>query len=291
MADNKNTDRDNFNKVTHHIEIKNPDIVQKGLVSSWDWFEDNSTLIVIMIGVLILAGAAYAIVQGVNNSRERSAQEAFFSVSSKYTKLKEGYDKAKYLKLMPEGEDRKTAEAAKPATGDLDKDYGPVLNELEKVASEHAGTAGGTQASLLATQTYLEYGKTDQAIHSAEMSIGRLSGTHLLNQLAKFELGNALAAKGDCEGALKSWRDVLEVKTASFLHGEASLRSGICFEQMKQNDQAAEMYRRATALSADSAASQAAKSYLRALEMKSAKPALPAAGKSTSSSKIFKGRG
>ena len=115
-----------------------------------------------------------------------------------------------------------------------------------------------------------DYKQPEKASEFAQMAATKLPKDHTLGLLATVLWGNALAAKDDCQGALGAWQKVLDSKSASFLQSDVSVRSGVCFEKLGQNDRAAEMYRKAAGATGESASSTTAKGLLRALEMKTA---------------------
>ncbi len=264
--------------VQHRIEVKDADQVQEKLVGGFNWLEDNSKIVVALIVIAVLGGLAYAGVQIVTNRQEKSAQADYYKAEAPFTKKKEAFEKSKFKAFMPANAEDKTP--TEVASGDISKDYGPLLTDLESVAKDHAGTAAGGQAALLAGQTYLEYKQPDKAIEYAQLAGSKLPKDSTLGVLGKVLWGNALSAKGDCQGALGVWQQVLDTKTAAYLHPDVSVRSGVCFEKMGQNDRALEMYRSASAV-AESASAGTAKGLLRALELKSGSrtAALPAATK------------
>ncbi len=251
------------------IPVKDPDAVQKGIIDFWGWVEDNAKWIAVLGVIGVIAGIAHVVFHSIWDRQERKAQEAYYAVESNYTKIKEGFDRAKLRALMPSAPAPKPGEPSdQPATGDLTKDYGTVVSDLEKLARDHHGTTAGAQAALLAGQTYLQYKQPDKAIELAEMPVKALGNKHLLASLSRVLWGSALATKGDCAGAVKVWQEILDNKSANFLHGEAGLRSGLCYESMNQNDKAAEMYRKVTTENAQSASASTAKGLLRALEVR-----------------------
>ena len=261
----------------HHIEIRNADAFQKTLVSGVSWAEKNAKLIVALLVIAILGGLGYAGLQWVGRKQERAAQEAYYAAESKFTKLKEGFERAKFKAFMPEqSKDDPKAPPAVAATGDLAKDYGTVIDDLDRIAHEFAGTTGGAQAGILAGETYLSYKQADKAIAVVQVAAQKLKPTQTLQQLSQVLWGNALAAKDDCQGAVGVWQQVLSNPSAAYLASDVSLRSGLCFEKLGQNDRALEMYRAASLASGDSSSGQAAKGFKRALELKSKPAAAPA---------------
>ncbi len=225
---------------SHHIEIKDADAVQSGLASGFNWIEDNAKLFVALIVLAVLGGIAYAGVQFVNRRQETQAQEAYYKAEASFMKKKEEFERAKFKDFMP-AEQAKSQPAATAATGDIAKDYGSDLAALEAVAKEHAGTAAGAQAAILAGETYLSYKQPDKAIELAQIPATKLSSSHTLAQLSRVLWGNALAAKGDCQTAVTTWQPLLTDSNANHLKADVSLRSGLCFEQMARQDSSHEL--------------------------------------------------
>lgn len=262
--------------VLPRIEIKDADVVQSTLAGGLNWMEENSKIVVALIVIAILGAIGYAGLQWVGKRQERAAQEAYYASEAKFTKLKEGFDRAKFKAFMPPtAKEDPTAAKDVAASGDLTKDYGTTLTELEGVAKNYAGTAAGAQAGLLVAETYLTYKQPEKAIEVSQIAASKLKPTQTLQQLSQLMWGNALAAKGDCDGAIARWQDVLKNDKAQFLHPDASLRSGLCLEKMGRADAALEMYRKA-ASAGDSAAGTTARGFLRALEVKGKSAAAPA---------------
>lgn len=236
------------------------------------WVEENAKLIVGALALLIFAGIVFAVMQFIGRKQERAAQEAYYSVAVKFEKAKGEFDQAKFEQFAPAGQEKGTAKAA---TGDLEKDYGTVITDLEKIAREHAGTTAGAQAAILAGDTYIQYKQPEKAVELARMTSEKLNDTHTLKHLSNMLLGNALASKGDCQEAVTVWQKLIDNSKASYLHADASVRAGLCFEQLGQTDKALDMYKKASA--SESGAAATARGLLRALEVK-AKPATETKG-------------
>lgn len=253
---------------SHRIEVRNADPLQAGLAGGLNWVEENAKLVAALVVIAILGGIGYIGLQLVGKRQERQAQEAYFAAEAKYAKIKEGFERAKFKAFLPP-EQQASQPDAQAASGDLSKDYGTVVADLEKVAKDYAGTTASAQAALLAADTYLQYKQADKALELAQIPAQKLSKDHTLHHLGSVMWGNALAAKEDCQGAISQWQQVLEQPKATYLHADVSLRAGLCLEKMGQNDRAAEMYRKASSVAPESGAAQTAKGLLRALEMKS----------------------
>lgn len=254
----------------------NPFSIQETASDIWSWAEKNVIVLAAGLGILIVGAIGMATMNWWQGRNERQAQEAYYSVEAKFNKTKEGFDRAKLQAMMPQLTKERKVDT-KPASGDLEKDYGSIITDLEKVALNHPGSAASAQAAILASDTYLSYNKPDKAIELTQKVARDLSDKTLLGGLVRVQMGSAYANKGDCKEAIKVWSQVLENKTAAFLHPDASLRSGLCFETMNEPQKAMEMYRKVSSdAGADSPAAATAKGLLRALEVKSNAASAPA---------------
>lgn len=247
--------------------IRNPDAVQEVLLKVGKWMEDNIRVLAGVIAILILAGIGFVVSQWLDNRAERRAQEAYYSIEAKYTKIRDEFDRARFAALAPNANSNAAVNAKQP-TGDLEKDYGTIPSELEAFARENAKTSAGAQAAILAANLYLTYQQPDKAIEIAKIPATNLSDNRLLTNLAKVLWGSALADKGDCNEAIKIWGTVLENKAMTSLHGDVALRTGLCYEALNDTDKAREFYRKVVAHSDDTSAATTAKGLLRALEAK-----------------------
>jgi len=283
-------------KNMHGLEIRDPDGFQDTMINLWAWLEKHSASVVGIVVLLFLGGIVTVIVGWYGRHEEHKAQDAFFAVESKYTKIKEGFDRAKMQAALPQlakKDDKKNPAKDKTedkeksqdvlASGDLTKDYGTVISDLEGVARQFKGSSAGAQAGILAADVYLNYNQPEKAAAVAEETVNALGDKHLLANLARLQWGSALATKGDCKTAVAVWQPILENKDVAFLQGDASLRSGICYETLNDNVKAMEMYNKVLAEGGqgsrqESPSASIAKGLLRALELKtkSAVPAVPA---------------
>lgn len=278
-AENRSADKNNSpsrsvnENADSTINVKNPDAVQASLVDVWHWVEHNGHLVIGVIVVLVLGASAWTTVRWLNKRAERKAQDAYYAVEAKFTKLRDDFEKGKFKKFMPAEQVKAAdAEVGKIATGNLEQDYGSVMTELDSFARERVGTTAGAQAAILASATYLEYKQPEKAIELGRLTTEKLGVKSLMGQLAAVSYGNALVAKGDCASAIAAYQKVLDRPDAAYLHSDLNLRAGICFEKLQQNDRALEMYRKAAAnggqAAGQSAVAQTAKGLMRALEVK-----------------------
>lgn len=248
--------------------IRERDFLQEGMLSFVEFLEANKGLVAGLVVIAALAGVGVVGWEFFSERKEISAQESFYSVEKTYSEKREKFDQAKYGALTGGKVDEMIkAGTAVRASGDLAKDYGTTIEELEAFASEHKGTTAGVQASLLAAETRIQYQQPDQAAASLDTAVKSTKANSLVGGLARMAQGNAQAVGGHCDQALKSWEEVLAAKDIAFLHSEAALRSGLCLEKAGDKPKAIEMYRKASGESEKSTSAQTAKTLLRALEL------------------------
>ncbi|MDX9731890.1 MAG: tetratricopeptide repeat protein [Bdellovibrionales bacterium] len=225
----------------------------------------------VIAGILaagIVGGLGYVTVGYVKARAEKSAQEAFYPLEKQYTEKRAKFDQARIAGITGQNIDELLKEgAAVRASGDLSKDYGTLIDEMETFANDKKGTAAGTQAALFAAETRIQYEQADKASAMLHSTVEATKASSLIGGLARMASGNAFAAAGKCDEALKSWEQVLSAKPLAFLHGEAALRAGLCFEKSGDKAKALEMYRKASSESEQSQAAKTARSLMRALEL------------------------
>lgn len=249
------------------------DALQEAMLGLVEFLEKNSVAVAAVVGLFVLGGLGYVGFDVYSTKKQKSAQEALYSVEKPFSDRRDKFDQAKFAALSAAaGQDVKMDELIKAgtavvATGDLTRDYGTLVDELEAFAKKYSGTTAGVQAALMAAETRLQYKQADQALATLEISVKSTKATSLMGALSRMATGNAQAAAGQCDLALKSWESVLAVKEQSFLHSEAALRAGLCLEKSGDKVKAQEMYRKASSDSEKSSAAQTARSLLRALEL------------------------
>ncbi len=248
--------------------IRDRDVLQESMLSFVEMLERNKTVVASVVVIAIVAGLGVVGWEMMSERKEKSAQEAFYGLEKQYTAKREKFDQAKFGAITGAKVDELVkAGTAAVASGDLAKDYGTTVEDLESFATTHKGTAAAVQASLLAAETRIEYKQAEQAAKNLESTVNATKANSLLGALARMATGNAQAMAGQCDQALKTWDQVLAAKDLGFLHAEAALRSGLCLEKAGDKPKAIEMYRKASSEGEKSTSSQTARSLLRALEI------------------------
>ncbi len=241
------------------------DRFQEVALRAAEWLGKNSYAAKVLVGLALLAGLGFVGYQKFLDRSEKAAFEALYPIESAYQQKRDAFEQAE----APQMNGAK-AEGSK-ASGDLSKDYGQLVDDLAKFANEHSKTTAGAHAALMASETYLKYGKTDEAQKLLSGVVGSVRAQTLWGGLVLLAHGNVMAEAGQCEGALASYQKLLAAGDSkaphTHLQGEAQLRAGLCFEKMGQKDRAIEMYKKTIELKERGGVVERARTLLRALEI------------------------
>lgn len=252
-------------------ELKSPDQVTKTLRQGFVWTTAHSKLVVGTIAAFVVIGVGVSIANYFSEKKEISQQEKYFLLEKTYTEKKRGFEEAARAEMTQAAQaqqakkDKKAAptfDPSKKASGDIQKDYGPVITGLESFVSDSPNTKAAQMAALNLTDIYLTYKKNDEALATLQKVEKGLDKEGVLSGLVWMQMGNILAEKADCKGAVEKWQVLVNNKNFAFAHDEAKLRMGLCFESMNDLAKAEELYTEV------SKTSREAQKYLRLLKVK-----------------------
>jgi hypothetical protein len=257
-------------------ELKNPDQMTQTLRKGFAWTTNHSKMVVVAVVVFLVVGIGASIMQMVNEKKETAVQEKYFSAEKAYTDKKRSFDEAARAELMAsQAKDKKNippVDASKKATGDLQKDYGSVITNFEALISEAPSSKAAQMSALNLSDIYLQYKKNDEALATLQKVESGLSKKDMLTALAWMQMGNAVANKGDCKGAVEKWQKISDTKALAFAHDEAKLRMGLCYESLNDLAKAEQLYtevaKKEDVNTSDFVASKEAEKYLRLLKAK-----------------------
>ena len=226
------------------------------------------------VALSIVIAAVYGLTSSYKSSKEYKAQEIFGPLERKYNEKRQDFLRANSQKNSKDT--KKTPEELSklptPASGELEKDYGNLVGDFEKVLQDHKGTQAARMSALYLSEVYADYKKTDEAIRALDSQIqpsGRGQGS-LLGLLLQHRKAALVAEKGQCPEARALWDSLVEV-SPDYLQNEMRLRIGQCFEQEGQIEKAKQIYRELSQKSSDAqaAVSRDAEKYLRYLNFAS----------------------
>ncbi len=260
-------------------DLKKPDVFLQTMETSVSFLEKYKVLLGVAVVLLVTGSFVRLAVDHFHEQTELKGADALYAVEAGYLKLREGFERAKMeaiAPIPPKPDEKK--EPTVLATGDLTKDYGSSVSGLEQVVHDHPQTAGGAQAALLLSELYLEYKQPEKALPPLEKVSEHLNKKGMLYGLVHMMHGTVLATQGNCAAAVDQWQAVVSSEASQHLHPDALLKSGICYESLKQNDKAMAAYQRLMSEFVESTAAQTAKTLLRVLNLRQNNSAAPTAG-------------
>lgn len=232
------------------------------------WLQSNSKLVAGIFVVVIIAGAVWAGMSSYNLKQEKHLQSEFSSLDFAVQKQKETFERGKNPPPPPQKNEDGTIPAPLPsavATGDLAKDYGSSITNLESFLGKHPGSPAGAMAGLRLANLYTEYKKPEESLKALQ-TVTYSKG--LLGSLVKMELGTQMANLGKCKEANQVWGALASTAADDFLKGEVKLKQGLCAESQGELAQAEQHYREAIDIGPESETGRAAQKYLRLLKFK-----------------------
>lgn len=252
-------------------QLRNPDVMTAELKKGFEWTTQHVRLVLGLVVALLIVGGGWSAFSWMNNKKENELQTEFFKAEKEYLKKKEAFDrfeatagKPKEAKKDPKSKDEVEPQGEK-ASGDLEKDYGNTLADLNKIIQSHPDSKAAVLSALTLADVYLKYNKPDEGLAVLQKVKHKKTTLHTL--ALNLEAG-LWANKNDCNKAVSLWNDVLSNREATFMHNEARLRQALCYESMNEPSKAEDNYNKVIADAKDSNLGKTAEKYLRLLKTK-----------------------
>lgn len=244
-------------------DIKGPDLFISTADKAWTAIEKNKVLVLTILGVFLIGATGWSGMVWWNSKKESKAQEAYYSAKKVLIDTAKLYE---VPEATPEQlEKKETPVAKKTKSGDFEADFGAAAKGLEDMINSHKGSHAAAAAALDLAPVYDEYKLFDRGAKTFTTAAQSLSGSDLFAGLVHLQLGNYQQALGQCDAAIKTWQKVSSNKDFSFLHADALLKEGLCWNQLGDNAKATELFKKLAQDFADTDAGRSAKKYLRLL--------------------------
>lgn len=244
------------------------DAVTKELQKGFEWTQNHSKLVGGLIAVVVLAGAVWTSMTSYQLKQEKTLQSEFSTLDFAIVKQKEVFERGKNPPPPPVKNEDGTTPAPLPsavASGDLAKDFGASVANLETFLKKNPNSPAGAMAGLRLAGLYTEYKKSEESLKALE-TVKYDKG--LLGSLVKMELGTQMANLGKCNEANQIWSGLAATAGDDFLKGEVRLKQGLCAESQGELAKAEQHYREAMELGTDNETGRSAQKYLRLLKFK-----------------------
>jgi tetratricopeptide (TPR) repeat protein len=269
-------------------EIRNPDQLTQGLNNLADFVRKNAVIFGVIILGIIAIGGIVTVLDYVKTQKEEKLQGEMSGAEREYTDKKSKFKEAdradelkaaaKDVKKSPkkdakdEAKDEKKPELVK-ASGDLQKDYGSVVDRFQSILAKDPTTKAGQMSAIYLAELYNQYKKPDEAIQSLDKAVPKNEANDMLSALVLNLKAGLIADKGDCPKAVDIWQKLMNDKKTTYMHDEAKLRMAMCYEKMNEPVKAEQYYTELSKAApgedgGDRAVSEDAKKYLRLLKVR-----------------------
>lgn len=246
---------------------KKQDPVARVLETTLTFAEKNAKVLFIILVLIVIAGIGYGINDNLTMKKEATFQERYAQAEKEQLEKERNFEEADRAPLAPEKD--KKPEPKISATGDLEKDFGSSVKIYNEVIREAPQTKAARMAAIKLSDLYLKYKKPDDAMNSLKEVAARMHND-LTGYLVTFQKANVQSQIGQCSEAVSTWETLVRNKHAAFLHKEAQVRMGLCYETMKDFAKAELMYIEASKKDErdDFGPAKDAEKYLRLLKLR-----------------------
>lgn len=227
-------------------DLKSPDQVTQTLRKGFVWTTSHSKIVISAFMAFVVIGGGWALLNMFSHKNELAQQEKYYVLERALNEKQRGYEEAKRSEEMAI-QAKKTKEAqeaaAKKPTGDLEKDYGNLIGDLNAFIANDAGSMAAQMAALRLSDLYVEYDKTPEALSVLEKVEKSLGRKDVLTGLVLLKKGSVQANQNQCEAAIQTWTKITDNKSLNFAHSEAKIRMGVCYESLQDLAKAENLYK------------------------------------------------
>lgn len=226
-------------------ELRNPDQITKSLREGFVWTTTHSKLVITLVAAFIVIGGGITFTQYLSDSKEIKMQTKYYSMEKAYIEKRRGFEEAAAEIKPPQEKGKKpavVADLSKKATGDVQKDFGSIIASFDSLIGEAPHSNAAQMAALNISDIYLDYKKTDEALAALEKVKSGLNNSAATSAMIYMQMGQVYVNKNDCTSALTLFQKVADSKNFQFVHGEAKLRMGLCFETLNDSAKAEQFY-------------------------------------------------
>lgn len=253
------------------------DVMTEELQKGFVWTTRHMNGVVIALIGFVLVGAGYSAFSYFDSKKEEESQELYYQAEKTYLNQKQKFDLYAAEASKPPVANKKTKDEKEAApenkgekpSGDLVKDYGKAVTDLEAVVAKDPSSNSAMMAALTLSEIYSQYQMNDKA----QSSLDKIKpGSSLLSLMVLDRKASTKADLGDCKAAIAIWDQALAAKTSKFMAADLKLKKGLCFESMNDFANAKAMYTQAKdskeGTEASSATAKTAEKYLQTLASK-----------------------
>ncbi len=237
-------------------DLKRPDAFITETTKLAEWSFKHKNLMISIVLALVIFGIGWAGWGVYSDARESKAQNLLFSAEKIVKKLE-----TPELPPSPPGIKTPPLPVAKPT----EEAYQPALTALKNVVMTEPSTQAGVFAALefaRINNQFKKYGANVEVLEKVKSS----GSTPVTRAMVLNALAVAYEGKGDCNKAIEQWTTIESRGDMTFMHGNAYLEKGLCYESLGQKDKAEQVYKKAEGLGKNPEVAKTAKKYLRLMK-------------------------
>ena len=232
--------------------------------------EKNFKAILIIFIVSVVGGSAYVLKNKADASKEMDAFNKLYVITKVYQSKKVDFEEAKAQESGKKTPTDKTEKDPKKvytkATGDMNKDYGDIVKQLEDFVSSNSGKNASGEAALVLSEIYEDYKQPEKAAAVITKALSSWSSKGLLFQVLNVRAGDLWAANNNCDKAVGYWQKIATAET--FVSQQAQLKLGVCFQELGRIEEAKTWLNKVKSKTPNSTEGFSAKRYLRYIQFK-----------------------
>ncbi len=260
------------------VDVKSPDPIKKILDIGFKFFIEHAKTILAIVSIVLALGGGWVGFQSWQESQEKKWQLAYYKIEKTYLKKKESFEKfetsskqaeAQKKSPAPKTVAKKGAAEVTPvevkvegekSTGDVDKDYGSIVQSLKDLIQQNPDSQAAMMSALLVSEIFGKYEKPQMALDTFQKLKFK---SDFLSSLAQFRKAVLLSDLGHCDQAVDLFKGLAERKDQEFLKPESLLKSALCYENLQKTQTAQELYQRVIKEFANTSFSKEAQKFLR----------------------------
>lgn len=223
----------------------------KNVTPTQDKFELTEAKIKGALGLVALVIAIvgiYSVVTYMSSKEEAKWQESFYLAEKTYNEKKE---------------------ALKTPT-DMKTDFGGTLESFNKIIDAAPKSNAAKMSALYVSDISLSYKNIDIALDTLKKVEPHLKKGEILSALVANKTAALYAEKAEYQKAIDIWQGLITDRQVQFLHDDAKLSQGLCYEKLGKMDQAVLLYNTVQQNKSNPSASKTATKYLKLLKMNGA---------------------
>lgn len=230
--------KDLFKKTRGIPYSRTRDVFQQRFRALFRDLYQKRTILFIIFGLFVVVGSAIAFYQHQQSQTEVKAQNQLYRWIVKWQSLQnppqasENASPFQFNTSVLQPRSLKTS------------DYEEIRSGYQRVIREHQGTKGAILATLYLSQLEMAQSRPREALESMQKIQPILTTESLIDGMAQMTLASLYESNNQCEKAIPVWSKVINAPQLSFLHADALLKQGLCFEGMKDTSKAIENYQK-----------------------------------------------